>query len=297
VLLTLICGGTMFGNWAVGSPDMATRPTMVIRIEMTMATIGRLMKNLDMAAYPLLAGAAAARRVFRRAWRRCLGDEGLRIDGHTRAHLLGTLGDHLLARLQPLADDPVAADALANRHRPDVDLVVGADHGHQVLALDFGDGPLRHQQRALVDRHRCPYLAVLAGAQQVVGIGEQGCDLEGAGAHIDLPVEHGRLARVRVKRAIHQEQLKRDMLRLLARSESRVGNLEILALADVEIDLDRIDGRHGGQFGRHARTQQVADLRLGDAGNAADRRADLREAEIEFRRPQRSLGGLELGLG
>jgi hypothetical protein len=50
----------MFGNWAVGSPDMETRPTMVIRIEMTIATIGRLMKNLDMAAYPLLAGAGVA---------------------------------------------------------------------------------------------------------------------------------------------------------------------------------------------------------------------------------------------
>jgi hypothetical protein len=31
----------------MGSYTMATTPTMVIRIEMTMATIGRSMKNLD----------------------------------------------------------------------------------------------------------------------------------------------------------------------------------------------------------------------------------------------------------
>jgi hypothetical protein len=72
----------MFGNWAVGSPDMATRPTMVIRIEMTMATIGRLMKNLDMAAYPLLAGAGAAGAAgLAGLAAAALGDEGLRIDG------------------------------------------------------------------------------------------------------------------------------------------------------------------------------------------------------------------------
>ena len=61
--LTLISGGTMFGNWAMGRSDMATRPTITMRIEITMATMGRLMKNRDMAAYLFsarMAGGAAA---------------------------------------------------------------------------------------------------------------------------------------------------------------------------------------------------------------------------------------------
>src|SRR5512134_2861297 len=59
VVCTWISGGTMLGNWAVGSPVMATRPTIVVRMAMTIATIGRLMKNRAMTDYlfPPLAGA------------------------------------------------------------------------------------------------------------------------------------------------------------------------------------------------------------------------------------------------
>ena len=37
------------GNRAIGSPAMVTAPTITIRMEITIATMGRLMKNLDMA--------------------------------------------------------------------------------------------------------------------------------------------------------------------------------------------------------------------------------------------------------
>src|SRR5512137_2040762 len=49
----------MLGNWAMGSPDMATPPRMTMNIEITMATIGRLMKNFDMTGYLFSAGAGA----------------------------------------------------------------------------------------------------------------------------------------------------------------------------------------------------------------------------------------------
>src|SRR3954468_22018177 len=48
VVWTWISGGAILGNCAVGRPSIATTPAMTIRIEMTIATIGRLMKNLDM---------------------------------------------------------------------------------------------------------------------------------------------------------------------------------------------------------------------------------------------------------
>src|SRR5208337_2660724 len=49
VAITRISGGTISGNWATGRFVIVIAPTITIRIEMTMATIGRLMKNLDMA--------------------------------------------------------------------------------------------------------------------------------------------------------------------------------------------------------------------------------------------------------
>jgi hypothetical protein len=46
----------MLGNWATGSVAIVTAPTITIRIEMTMATIGRLMKNLDTGQSPFACG-------------------------------------------------------------------------------------------------------------------------------------------------------------------------------------------------------------------------------------------------
>src|SRR5580692_10920501 len=42
-----ISGGTILGNWATGSVAMVTAPTITVNIAMTIATIGRRMKNLD----------------------------------------------------------------------------------------------------------------------------------------------------------------------------------------------------------------------------------------------------------
>src|SRR5439155_20806489 len=42
-----ISGGTTFGNCATGSPTSVTRPTITMMVEITIATIGRLMKNFD----------------------------------------------------------------------------------------------------------------------------------------------------------------------------------------------------------------------------------------------------------
>jgi hypothetical protein len=44
----MISGGTMSGNCAIGSWIMAMTPTITMMIEMTIATIGRLIKNRAM---------------------------------------------------------------------------------------------------------------------------------------------------------------------------------------------------------------------------------------------------------
>src|SRR5512139_4349975 len=122
VVWTWISGGTMLWNWAMGSPVMATRPTIVIRMAMTIATIGRLMKNLDMPDLLLLALGGGGRRrcrlcfAFRGGLRRGDPDPGL--------DLLDPLDHDPLAGFQSLVDDPQGADPFGGRDRPEVDGVV-----------------------------------------------------------------------------------------------------------------------------------------------------------------------------
>src|SRR5574343_388087 len=44
---TWICGGVMLGYWAIGNDTMATRPAMVMMIEITAEKIGRSIKNFE----------------------------------------------------------------------------------------------------------------------------------------------------------------------------------------------------------------------------------------------------------
>src|SRR5580692_8885268 len=63
VAVTRISGGTISGNCEVGSESIATTPRMTVMIAMTMATIGRRMKNFDIESYlpaGLFAGSVAA---------------------------------------------------------------------------------------------------------------------------------------------------------------------------------------------------------------------------------------------
>src|SRR5271155_1554874 len=78
VACNLISGGTMFGNCATGRAVIVTTPTITVRIAITMATIGRLMKNLDISVAL---------------------HERLRTDLHAGTSLPDALGHHSLARL------------------------------------------------------------------------------------------------------------------------------------------------------------------------------------------------------
>src|SRR4051794_39853535 len=62
--VTMICGGTMFGNCATGSPRSETAPTITVTIAITIATIGRRMKNADMSAARRSAGLGARHEWF-----------------------------------------------------------------------------------------------------------------------------------------------------------------------------------------------------------------------------------------
>src|SRR5882724_5512122 len=145
VALSRISGGASSGNCAIGSRNMATRPMITVMIEMTIATIGRLIKNLDMAF-------TSARTLLRRGFGFGHRFERLRIDRHARLHPLGPLGDNLLARLQPLLNDPICAHSLTDFNRSDANLVIVADYGHLVTALQLCDRALGNKQGAFLCR-------------------------------------------------------------------------------------------------------------------------------------------------
>jgi hypothetical protein len=100
-------------------------------MEITIATMGRRIKNLDMALFP---------RRFR--W----SSVRLGIHSHSRANLLNAFGDYALTRLQSLINNPLSADAVAGLHISNGNLVVAPYHGDLVRTLHLRDGPLRDKQ-------------------------------------------------------------------------------------------------------------------------------------------------------
>jgi hypothetical protein len=76
----------MLGNWATGRLRIVSEPTSTRTMEMTMATIGRLMKNFDMAS--------PARRFSNKRPGIYFG---------AGAHLLHALRHHAFACLRPSA--------------------------------------------------------------------------------------------------------------------------------------------------------------------------------------------------
>src|SRR5207248_2159788 len=141
------------GSWAI-----ATRPTITMRMEITMATTGRLMKNLAMIA------------LLRRSRRR--GRARRRPDLLASSRPIHPLDDDPLPGVQPLRDEPEGADARVDLDRAHFDRVVGFDHRDLMDPLQILDGPLRDQERILPRLDDGPDLRVLAGAQHVPGIRE-----------------------------------------------------------------------------------------------------------------------------
>ena len=70
--------------------------------------------------------------------------------------------------------------------------------------------------------------------------------------------------------------------------------VQVLVVADVKVGFDRVDQRDAGQRAGLG-SNQVADLRDVDAGEAVDRRSDAGKFQIEARLFDRGLGGGDRG--
>src|SRR6476620_2244751 len=90
----------MSGYCAMGRPRIATRPSITMMIDITIATMGRLTKKRAMALLRLARGYGGLRRRCRR-WRHRFG-----ADRHAVLQRLNAFGDHLFPWLQALLDHP-----------------------------------------------------------------------------------------------------------------------------------------------------------------------------------------------
>jgi len=102
---------------------------------------------------------------------------------------------------------------------------------------------------------------------------------------------------MRIERAVGENHLQMDIplaLGALLRVRIHAQPVEVLLLADVEVNLNRVDGRHRRK--RDVCGDEVTDLRLRNSGDAVDRRDDLREFQIELRLRDSRPGGGDGGL-
>src|SRR4029077_21248719 len=172
----------MLGNCAIGRLRIVMAPTITMTMEITIATMGRLIKNFDI-ALPSLA----------------LRGKRLGVHLRARTRLLHALGNHTFALLEPFRNNPLRTDAVANRHRSNAYFIVATHNGDLVAALELRHRPLRNKQRTLLEADDSANFAITAGTQNIVWIAKQPGDPNCARAFVDLAVGEVERALVRIR--------------------------------------------------------------------------------------------------
>src|SRR5215831_836257 len=157
----------------MGSCTIAMTPRITMRMEMTMATMGRLMKNVDMAA-------------LLRCRARLGGRARLQPNLLAGAYPVASLDDDPLPGLQPLCHRPQRANLHVDLDLADVDRVVRANHRDLANPLHVLDSALRNQERVFLHLDDGLDLRVLAGPQQIARVREDGSREHGAAGDVHL---------------------------------------------------------------------------------------------------------------
>src|SRR5215470_3579267 len=161
----------MFGNCATGKLRTVSEPTSTRTTEMTIATIGRLMKNFDMTL--------PAHR-FHGEWFRIYLDAA--------AHFLNSFGNDTVPRIESACDYPTPINLGSHGHWPDRYLVGSVEDCHLITALEFRNRTLGNQQGSLFCPDYCTNLGVTAGFQNIVGVGKKPGEPDRARGLINLSV-------------------------------------------------------------------------------------------------------------
>src|ERR1700728_433509 len=180
-------GGVMFGNCATGKLRTVREPTNTMTMEITMATMGRLMKNFDM-GHPSLS--------IRRSL--VLGQEWLGIHTHTTAHPLNSFDHDSVSGIEPVSYDPSVINPVAHSDRSNVDFVIGADDSNLVATLQLRDCPLGNKQGPRLGPDYRADFTIAAGSQDIVWIGKEPGDSNRSSGLVHLAVGKIKLSFVRI---------------------------------------------------------------------------------------------------
>src|SRR6266446_8755407 len=218
----------------------------------------------------------------------------------TRPHQ--PVDDDAVARFEARADD---AQAVIGHWTRTHDLWLDGAvllHGHHQLARLIGDdGAVGDQDRDMLLRCRDANPPELPGSDKITRIWEDAASADRPGAAVHLIIEEVELPLPRPFLLIGQAGInRRSRLPRLVQHASGGGALigEIIALAHVEIKIDRVERYDGGERrgrGGIAAADQIPDAHLMVADPPGERCGDPGEPDIELGRADRGLGGLDRG--
>src|ERR1700730_1618983 len=155
---------------------------MTIRIAMTIATMGRFMKNFDMAFDSFALLAIGIQRLLD------IVLEWLGLYRHSRPEILLAFDNHAVALLQSAIDDPHCVCSLSHLHGTHADAVVLIDNSNEVAALLFVHCRWWNDEATRLRAADSADLAVLPGAQNIARVWKQGGELDGASVRVHLAI-------------------------------------------------------------------------------------------------------------
>src|ERR1700730_8925272 len=245
---------------------MQTPPTSVIKIAMTIATIGRLTKNSDMRS-----GFLWARRYLRRrglSRRRPL----FRCDSQTFADFLPALHDHSVTWFQPVGHFPPRVDTLAHFHRTNAGFVVLVDNDDLIIALKLVHGFLRNDQRILFGVGDEVHFAELSRPQVVSRIWKCHFVPNRSGLYVEVSIERIKFSFVWIHFAVPENLRKLKAAYVcgaLRRIRMARNKISERSFAGGNKSLDRVNLRNGCQCTAR-RPNEIAHLVVSEAGYSID---------------------------
>src|SRR6266404_8071199 len=219
------------------------------------------------------------------------------------SELLQSFDYDLITRLEALVNHPHRPDRLAGLYGAHTDFVIAADNCHLMASLRLRNSALWEQQSALFHAGFDTHTSILAGTENVTGIGKGSNDANRTRVWIHLPVGQQDFAFLRVGTAVRQDQFdgvseKTDGV-LAGSGVVLFLHEDVFPFANREKRLDRLDLRNRSQD--RGGSNQVADLDLCNPRDPIHQRGDFGPLQVErgllYGGPARFDGGLGPKLG
>ena len=175
-------------------------------------------------------------------------------------------------------------------------LVVGTDDPHEILALQFRERALRHQNVALAGRQADTDAGKHAGAKGPGRIRKFRPPSDGRRGRVHHAIHKDPLARFGMLRAIGQDQVHRQLAHFPSCFPGQAIRLEKIHFTDRTVKPNRIDLRDGREERGLALPDEAAHRHRLRADAPRQRRPHITIPEIQFRRFHLRLSGRHLGL-